>query len=247
MSLQEQLLSVTTFIAAVLFFDYLERRRPGFQVERRYELPLNIAAMLTVIFVGEGCKDLAKGGLTMLGMGVLEGNPFTRLPSLPKVLLAVLLTDFSLYWVHRLMHLPRFFFTHNFHHSIGQIWWLSGSRTSVVHLFLFGIPQIFIAYYLLGLSVTESGLAFSFGVVVNLWIHTNIWVDFGPLGKVIVTPNFHRIHHGAKGLTNRNLGFVFTFWDRMFGTYTGMETTGREFALFPVPTQNRLLKMMLGV
>jgi sterol desaturase/sphingolipid hydroxylase (fatty acid hydroxylase superfamily) len=99
----------------------------------------------------------------------------------------------------------------------------------------------------LHLSVAEAGAAFSFGVVVNIWIHANIWVDLGPLEKVLITPNYHRIHHGAKGLTNKNLGFVLTVWDRMFGTYVAPDATGKDFALFAVPTGKRLVRMLIGL
>ena len=89
-------------------------------------------------------------------------------------------------------------------------------------------------------------MTFSFGVVVNLWIHTNIWVNIGPLENILITPNFHRIHHGAKGLTRNNLAFVFTIWDRMFGTYVSVSSVGKDFSLLPVPTKNRLLRMIIG-
>ena len=237
-----------TLLAIALAVDFMERRRPGFSVDRRRELPLNAAALLLTIFAGEWVKSLAQGGFDLVSLGVFDGTFLTRLPAAPKLALAVVLTDFSLYWVHRAMHNPRLlWFTHVFHHSIGEIWWLSGSRTSVTHLFLFAVPQLFIGRYLLQLDAVELSIAVSFGVVVNIWIHANVWVNLGGLEKILITPNFHRIHHGAKGLSNRNIGFVFTVWDRLFGTYTGPETTGRDFALFPVPVANRLFRTMLGV
>lgn len=237
-----------TLAAVVLVIDQLERRRPGFSVDRRRELPLNLAALLIAAFAGEWVKTLALAGFRLADLGALNDTFLTRLPAAPKLALAVLLTDFSLYWVHRAMHKPKLlWFTHIFHHSIGEIWWLSGSRTSVTHLFLFAMPQMFIASYLLRLDAAELSAAVSLGVVVNIWIHANIWVDPGFFGKIFITPNFHRIHHGAKGLSSRNLGFVLTFWDRLFGTYTGTETTGRDFELFPVPVRGRLAGAVLGI
>ena len=244
---EAQIYQTITLFVVVVLFDSLERIRPGFAVDRKRELDLNIAAILVVIFAGELCKKLALQGFTLAGLGgVLPRTPLASLPGAVKLLVAVVLTDFSLYWVHRAMHRPTLWRTHAFHHSIPEIWWLSGSRTSVIHLFLFAVPQILIGYYLLVLSSWEAGVAYSFAVVVNLWIHTNIWVDLGPVEWLVITPNFHRIHHGAKGLTNKNLGFVFTVWDRMFGTYVNPKTLGKGFALFPVPTGKRLLRMMAG-
>lgn len=237
-----------TLAAIVLVVDFLERRRPGFGVDRRRELPLNLAALLVAIFAGEWVKELALAGFGLLDLAALGETFLTRLPAAPKLALAVLLTDLSLYWVHRAMHKPRLlWFTHVFHHTIGEIWWLSGSRTSVTHLFLFAVPQMFISHYLLRLNAAELSAAVSLGVMVNIWIHANIWVDLGFLEKIFITPNFHRIHHGAKGLSSRNLGFVLTVWDRLFGTYTGTETTGRNFELFPVPVRGRLTSTILGI
>jgi len=242
----DRLYSAATLIAVAVAADIMERRRPGFAVDRRRELPLNAAAMLVVIFAGEACKALALAGLLVFGPGIFSHNFLWELPSAAKLALAIVLTDLALYWVHRAMHRQPLWRTHAFHHSIAEIWWLSGSRTSVAHLFLFAVPQLFIAYFLLGLSPLELAAAFSFGVLVNIWIHTNLWVELGGLEKIFITPNFHRIHHGAQGLTNKNLAFVFTFWDRLFGTYVSPETTGKDFALFPVPTGSRLLRMMIG-
>jgi len=244
----EQLYPAVTLAAVVAAVAAGERLRPGFAVDRRRELGINLAALLLTVLAGEWCKAAATGGLRLLGAGSLPATPLASLPSAPKLLLAVLLTDLALYWVHRAMHNPRLLWvTHTFHHSIGEIWWLSGSRTSLSHLFLFAVPQMFIAHYLLRLNAFELTAAVSFGVAVNIWIHANMWVNLGPLAWLFVTPNFHRIHHGARGLSNRNLGFVLTVWDRLFGTYTGTETTGREFALFPVPSGGRLARMMLGL
>ena len=106
---------------------------------------------------------------------------------------------------------------HSFHHTIGELWWLAGSRTSVVHLFLFALPQVFIGYYLLRLTVTEATAVLCFSTVVNLWLHINVWVNIGWFESILITPNYHRLHHGAQGHMHKNIGFVFTIWDQCSG------------------------------
>jgi sterol desaturase/sphingolipid hydroxylase (fatty acid hydroxylase superfamily) len=244
---EEQLYQAITFVVIVSLFDILERRRPGFLVHRYQDLLLNLLAMIVVIVGGELCRRLLLYGFSAINLReVFSHNVFLGLPGAIKMLLGVALGDLSLYWVHRAMHRPVLWRTHAFHHTIGEIWWLAGSRTSLTHLFLFAVPQVLIAYYILGLTALEIGVVFSFGVVVNLWIHTNLWVNLGFLEWIFITPNYHRIHHGARGLTNKNLGFVFTVWDRMFGTYVSPQSTGKEFALLPIPWQKRLLRMLIG-
>ncbi len=246
MASKEQFYESITLLLIVLLVDYLERSRPGFAVDRKQNLSLNIMAFLVVVVVGETWKILLLQGVDLL-LGTELAFPTLRgLTSIVKIFLGVVLADFCLYWVHRAMHRPTLWPTHLFHHSIEQLWWLSGSRTSATHLLLFAVPQVLIGYYLLAFTPAEAGVGFSIGVVVNIWIHTNLWVNLGPVEWLIITPNFHRVHHGARGLSNRNFGFVFTLWDRIFGTYVDPRQQGKDFPLGYAATRGRLLRMLAG-
>ncbi len=243
----EQLMQVITFLIAVLTLDVMERRRPGLPVVREQDLQLNLLALFVVITAGESARVVSFNVLRALVPPFFTNQEFlSGIAPVFKIISAIILTDLSLYWVHRAMHKKLLWRTHAFHHSIGQIWWLSGSRTSLTHLFLFSLPQIFIGYFLLKLSPLETGAAFSFGVVINLWIHTNIHVSLGPVEKLFITPDYHRIHHGARGMAGRNLGFIFTVWDRMFGTYTPKQAA-EGVPVFAVSVKGQLLKMLIGV
>jgi sterol desaturase/sphingolipid hydroxylase (fatty acid hydroxylase superfamily) len=245
---REQLYQTITLVVIILFIDFLERRRPGQAVDRRWQLPLNILALLVVIVAGEASKVLLRSSLDVFKPGGAHALAGVRnLPGVLKILLGIVLADLCLYWVHRAMHRPLLWRTHTFHHSIEQLWWLSGSRTSVTHLFLFAVPQTIIAYSFLDLAPWEAGVAFSLGVMVNIWIHANIRVDLGPLQEIFITPNYHRVHHGARGLSNKNLGFILTIWDRMFGSYVSPRSVGTDFALGFIPTRKRLFRMIVGL
>jgi sterol desaturase/sphingolipid hydroxylase (fatty acid hydroxylase superfamily) len=214
---EDELYQAITFLVFILFFNFLELRHPGFPVSRKRDLPLNVLAMLLVIVAGEMWKKVIAQGFNAVHLGLLLSQASSSwLPSGLKILLAIILADFCLYWVHRTMHGSLLWRTHSFHHSIAEIWWLAGSRTSMTHLLLFAVPQVVIGRYLLALSLWEEGLAYSFAVMVNLWIHTNLWLPPSPLEWLIITPNYHRAHHGGRELNYKNLGFVFTVWDRMF-------------------------------
>jgi len=244
---KEFLYQSVTLVSVVLFFDFLERSRPGHAVDRRRDLSLNVLALLVTAAGGETWKASLMSGFNMLDLGgILSPAGLHALPGAIKVLIGLVLADFSLYWVHRAMHRRTLWPTHIFHHSIEQLWWLAGSRTSLTHLFLFAVPQTLLAYYVLALTPGEAAIAFSLGVIVNVWIHTNIWVNLGPLEWILITPNYHRIHHGARGLSNKNLGFILTIWDRMFGTYVNPQSTGKDFPLGFASTENRLLRMIVG-
>ncbi len=47
--------------------------------------------------------------------------------------------------------------------------------------------------------------------------HTNVRWSYGPLGRILVSPAYHRMHHAAEGEPDVNLGIVLTVWDVAFG------------------------------
>ena len=60
-------------------------------------------------------------------------------------------------------------------------------------------------------------------LVLTQYNHANItmpdWLD-DALVWVICTPNMHRVHHHyRRPYTDTNFGNIFSFWDRLFGTY----------------------------
>ena len=46
--------------------------------------------------------------------------------------------------------------------------------------------------------------------------HSNTNLGFGPLERIFVSPNYHRIHHKLDGPQDVNLGFALTIWDQLF-------------------------------
>jgi sterol desaturase/sphingolipid hydroxylase (fatty acid hydroxylase superfamily) len=47
--------------------------------------------------------------------------------------------------------------------------------------------------------------------------HTNVRWSYGPLGRVLVSPAYHRLHHAVDGRQEANLGIVLTVWDVLAG------------------------------
>ena len=48
--------------------------------------------------------------------------------------------------------------------------------------------------------------------------HANVRWSYGPLGCVVVSPAYHRLHHALEGRQEINLGVVLTVWDFLAGT-----------------------------
>lgn len=70
--------------------------------------------------------------------------------------------------------------------------------------------------------------------LVNMLTHANIRIPDAAeryARSLLVTPGLHRLHHSAvQAETDSNYGNVFSFWDRLFGTYRGKATrSGQAF------------------
>ena len=67
----------------------------------------------------------------------------------------------------------------------------------------------------------------SMSVVLSQFNHANIviprWLN-NALSIVFVTPDMHRVHHHYRmPYTDTNFGNIFSFWDKLFGTYSEVD------------------------
>ena len=50
--------------------------------------------------------------------------------------------------------------------------------------------------------------------------HTHLPISFGPLDNVVLSPHWHQVHHSVDPRHyDKNFGLLFSFWDRLFGTF----------------------------
>jgi sterol desaturase/sphingolipid hydroxylase (fatty acid hydroxylase superfamily) len=112
---------------------------------------------------------------------------------------------------HRVRMLWRF---HELHHSQEDLNALSVFRTH---------PFLHVSYVLAllpGVILIRNGAVSALLLVLyGGWVamvHSNTNLTFGPLGRVLVSPNYHRIHHRLEGAQDVNLGFALTIWDQLF-------------------------------
>ena len=53
-----------------------------------------------------------------------------------------------------------------------------------------------------------------------VFLHARIDWTYGPVGRVIASPAFHRWHHSQEPeAIDKNFSGLFAFWDVLFGTY----------------------------
>jgi sterol desaturase/sphingolipid hydroxylase (fatty acid hydroxylase superfamily) len=148
------------------------------------------------------------------GRGPLSGLPFYA-----KCVVYLLLSDFLLYWSHRLFHRPILWPYHAIHHSAEDVDWTTSFRVHPINLLLGAYLVTSIMIYL-GISLETILLLAPFDTAYAYFVHANLNWTLGPLKYVIATPVFHRWHHTApdKG-GNANFAPLFAFWDVIFGTF----------------------------
>jgi sterol desaturase/sphingolipid hydroxylase (fatty acid hydroxylase superfamily) len=225
---------IAAFFGLIIIFEICERIWPARPVDRWLDFKLDalsFAFALTVNRVSTWAIRSAVGDVTPR---CLAGTVhyLQNLPSAVKIILALFIVDFLLYWIHRAQHNHNLMWrTHAWHHSVEQMYWFAGFRTSFFHSFIYNIPQVVIPVTLFKLTPAEAGIGYSIGLLIQFWEHTNLNVNIGPLKWLIVTPDYHRIHHSATTHRGMNLAPTFRIWDRMFGTYVDPASMPKEFPL----------------
>ncbi|MBV9549144.1 MAG: sterol desaturase family protein [Alphaproteobacteria bacterium] len=129
----------------------------------------------------------------------------------------LVVTDFVLYWSHRLFHSGVFWKYHAVHHAPEQVEWLSAARFHPVNL-LFGAIAMDVVMLLAGVSPEVFIVLGPFNTMVSTYAHANMNWTGGPLRYVFVSPVFHRWHHVVEP-RDRNFAGVFPVWDVLFGTF----------------------------
>ena len=154
------------------------------------------------------------------------------LPVWVEIILAVIIFDFAIWAQHLAMHyVPVLWAFHKVHHADEDLDTSSGIRFHPGE-YIFSLVFKFAVIAALG----PAALAvFIFEVTLNasaMFNHASIRLPLTwdrTLRKLIVTPDFHRVHHSVyRSETNSNYGFCLSVWDQMFRTYVPQPRDGHE-------------------
>ena len=141
------------------------------------------------------------------------------LPGPAEFICAFLILDFMHYLSHVARHKTRWLWHfHSIHHSQVELNPATTFRTHVLD----SASNVFIltlAYGLIGSDPTPWIYA---GITAQFWdlfIHSNIRTNLGPFGWLLVSPQFHRVHHSIQPEhADRNFGDRLIVWDLLFRT-----------------------------
>lgn len=166
-----------------------------------------------------------------------------------------LVLDATNYAIHRLAHvMPWLWRLHAIHHSDIEMDATTTHRHHPIEslvvaalnlpvLLLLGAPPMAVLAYAVAQTVvaTVSHANMTLGAIGQRW-----------LGWLLVTPDFHRMHHSAeRRFTDSNYGMLTPWWDRLLGTATapsfGDEARSMSLGLeyFREPPEQRLGRMLL--
>jgi sterol desaturase/sphingolipid hydroxylase (fatty acid hydroxylase superfamily) len=146
-------------------------------------------------------------------------GPLSHLPLWAQAALFLVLSDFMLYWTHRIFHDGGFWKYHAVHHSSEEIEWISAARFHPVNLLL-GTIAVDVILLMAGISPDAMVLVSPFTTFHSAFVHANLNWTLGPFKYVLASPVFHRWHHTAvDDGGNTNFAGTFPIWDVLFGTF----------------------------
>jgi sterol desaturase/sphingolipid hydroxylase (fatty acid hydroxylase superfamily) len=186
-------------------------RRPllarGHLVDMCYLLAYALAVVPLIVLIGAGFSaELARLAPWLV---------IPRIPGVPGwcfIGLSVLAIDF----VDWLAHLGN--------HRIGSLWRLHAVHHSQEELSILTTfrahPLVHVSFLISAIPILAiSSNAATPATILTVYAclgalpHANVRWTYGRVGRVLISPAYHRIHHAATGRIDINLGTVFAIWD----------------------------------
>lgn len=130
----------------------------------------------------------------------------------------VVLSDFLIYWAHRLQHAVPFLWRfHSVHHSAEHLDWLAAHREHPLDS-IYTIGIINLPAFVMGFPLETLAGFLAFRGIWAIYIHSNVRLPLGPLRMLIGAPELHHWHHD-KARDAGNYANLSPLMDILFGTY----------------------------
>ncbi|MEV7728897.1 sterol desaturase family protein [Streptomyces sp. NPDC087917] len=162
----------------------------------------------------------ALGQSAVLLVVAAVATPDPALPLWGEIPLALLVGSLASYAVHRAgHHYPSLWRLHGVHHVPSKV---NVANNGVNHVADVLISQGFVQLALALVGFSERAV-FGVGLFVvaqGYFVHANIRVRLGPLSRVLVGPEQHRLHHSTDLAEAGHYGSDLAVWDQLFRTFT---------------------------
>ncbi|MEO1067459.1 MAG: sterol desaturase family protein [Pseudomonadota bacterium] len=227
---------LSIFAAMALFEIMLPRRRPevldGAPVKgRRWfshgSLVIIDSLVLRLVFPAAAVGTAHYASVS--GIGLFNAYD---IPLWLAALIAFIILDFAVWLEHWASHkIPLLWRIHRMHHADTDFDVTTALRFHPLEIVL---SMVWKAAIVIALGAPVVAVLV-FEIVLNgmaMFNHSNaklpLWLD-RIIRIVFVTPDMHRVHHSSdQPETDSNYGFNFSFWDRLFKTYTPEPALGHE-------------------
>jgi sterol desaturase/sphingolipid hydroxylase (fatty acid hydroxylase superfamily) len=168
-----------------------------------------VIPLMTLLSVG--AADLIEGHARWIELRQVENWPGWVI--MPLTIVAMDAANWLAHYAdHRLDLLWRF---HALHHSQEELSVLTSFRAHpLMHTTGFILATIPVVALMPSRAIDP--VLITIYVCIGTLQHANVRWTFGPVGRVIVSPAYHRLHH-APDVQDMNLGVVLTIWDVLAG------------------------------
>ena len=213
-------------VGGLTFFWLLESAVPLFRFNYkkwRHAGP-NLALTMTTIIVNFSMAFMlvkTSDWVVEHSFGLIQ---WIEMPLWAFMIIGILLMDLiGAYFIHWVEHKVKWMWKfHLVHHSDQHIDTTSANRHhpgESVFRFVFTMMAVVI----IGAPMWMVFMYQTMSVVLTQFNHSNVsmpkWLD-DVLMWVVCTPNMHRVHHHYRQpYSDSNYGNIFSFWDRIFGTF----------------------------
>lgn len=205
------------FFMILIIIEEVYARHKGVVINRHQDMIASLSSGMTNII-----KTILKVSIILISYSWL-----TQKISVYKIeqfwmviLIALIVQDFTGYWLHRLNHRVNIFWNrHVIHHSSEEFNLSCALRQSISQTFNYA-AILMIPAALLGISPSVFAILGPIHLFMQFWYHTRLIDNMGILEHIIVTPSHHRVHHAINPeYIDKNYSQIFIVWDKLFGTF----------------------------
>jgi len=212
----------------------------------RKHWPLDLCFLLGQYFLWGGLVILALNYFGHWLDGIVPQRLRTAIASQAWYLQAievVLLSDFFIYWAHRLQHKVDFLWRfHKVHHSAEHLDWLAAHREHPLDT-IYTVGIINLPAFILGFNLETIAGLIAFRGIWAIYIHSNVRLNHGPLRWIIGAPELHHWHHDIDRRAG-NYANISPLMDIIFGTYVCPDKEPEQFGIDEKLPQNYLGQMI---